>query len=70
MLVTSNPKRPSGKSYHRFALHQDGLTVADYVKRSTDAGNKASDAHLDLRWDAAHGFIAVDVPAAPAKDGQ
>lgn len=56
-----NPKR--GKSRARFALHETGLTVAQYVQKSVDAGNSASYAHLDLRWDAAHGLIAVEAPA-------
>jgi hypothetical protein len=58
--VESNPKKPSGKSYARFALYEDGLTVAQYVQRSVDAGNKESLAHADLRWDVARKFIEVD----------
>jgi hypothetical protein len=57
--VEGNPKKPMGKSYARFALYEDGLTVAQYVQRSVDAGNKASLAHADLRWDAARKFIEV-----------
>ncbi len=67
LKVAGNPKRPSGKSYVRFGLHQDGLTVAEYVQKSVDAGNKAALAHDDLRWDAAHGFIEVEAPAPKAE---
>jgi hypothetical protein len=62
--VESNPKKPSGKSYTRFALYEDGLTVAQYVQRSVDAGNKESLAYADLRWDVARGFIEVDSKSA------
>jgi hypothetical protein len=65
LISAANPKRPSGKSYARFGLHRDGYTVAQYVQASVEAGNKAALAHDDLRWDAAHGFIAVEAPAAP-----
>lgn len=59
LLVKNNPKKPSGKSYARFALYEDGLTVEQYVQRSVDAGNKASIAVADLRWDTRHKFIEV-----------
>jgi hypothetical protein len=57
--VESNPKQPTGKSYARFALYEDGLTVAQYVQRIVDTGNKETLAHADLRWDVARGFIEV-----------
>jgi hypothetical protein len=53
LKVESNPKKPSGKSYARFALYEDGLTVAQYVQRSVDAGNKAmhrKEQTPRLRW--------------------
>jgi hypothetical protein len=66
LISATNHKR--GKSHARFALHF-GLgaqyTVAQYVQASVEAGNKAALAHDDLRWDAAHGFIVVEAPAAP-----
>jgi hypothetical protein len=64
LKVTGNPKRPSGASHARFNLHKNGITVAEYVQRSVEAGNKASLAHDDLRWDAQHGFIEVAIPAS------
>jgi hypothetical protein len=59
LLVTDNPKQPTGKSYARFALYEDGLTVAQYVQRSVGAGNKETLAIADLRWDVARKFIEI-----------
>ena len=66
-LVADNPKKPEGKSYARFALYEDGITVAQYVQRSVDAGNTASLAHADLRWDTKKGFIAVSEATEASK---
>jgi hypothetical protein len=64
----------TGKSYARFALYEDGLTVAQYVQRSVDAGNKATLAHADLRWDVARKFIeiseATEVESEPAVEAK
>jgi hypothetical protein len=57
VLVSDNPKR--GKSRDRFALHRSGSTVAQYVARSVKAGNPASLARSDVRWDLRKGLIAV-----------
>jgi hypothetical protein len=57
VLVSENPKR--GKSRDRFALHRTGSTVAKYVARSVKAGNAASLALADIRWDVAKKLIAV-----------
>jgi len=57
VLVSENPKR--GKSRDRFALHRTGSTVAQYVARSVKAGNAASLAMADIRWDVAKKLIAV-----------
>jgi hypothetical protein len=57
VLVSENPKR--GKSRDRFALHRTGSTVAEYVARSVKAGNAASLAMADIRWDVAKKLIAV-----------
>jgi hypothetical protein len=57
VLVAENPKR--GKSRDRFALHRTGSTVAQYVARSVKAGNAASLAMADIRWDVAKKLIAV-----------
>jgi hypothetical protein len=63
LKVESNPKKPSGKSYARFALYEDGMTVAQYVQRSVEAGNKETVAIADLRWDTARKFIEVSEAA-------
>jgi hypothetical protein len=57
VLVSENPKR--GKSRDRFALHRTGSTVEQYVARSVKAGNAASLAMADIRWDIAKKLIAV-----------
>jgi hypothetical protein len=57
VLVSENPKR--GKSRDRFALHRTGQTVAAYIARSVKAGNPASLAKADVRWDMAKKLIAV-----------
>ena len=70
--VETNPKKPSGKSYARFALYEDGMTVEQYVQRSVDAGNKETVAIADLRWDVQHKFIevskATEVDTVPATE--
>jgi hypothetical protein len=61
-LLVENPKR--GKSRDRFACYENGITVREYVRRCEAAGYSAQKAHDDLRWDTAHGFIAVRPPRA------
>jgi hypothetical protein len=57
VLVSENPKR--GESRTRFARYRTGMSVADYVARNVKAGNSASLARADIRWDLARKFIAV-----------
>lgn len=57
LLATGNPKRPSSKSFARFATYRDGMTV----KESLDAGNLTA----DLIWDTKHGFIEIDGYTVP-----
>jgi hypothetical protein len=57
LLVKENPKR--GESHTRFARYKTGMKVEDYVARSVKAGNPASLARADIRWDLKHGLIAV-----------
>lgn len=54
LLVDRNPKRSGSKSARRFRFHRDGQTVAQYL-----AMYDRKLAALDLRWDLAHGFIAL-----------
>lgn len=49
LLVTANPKR--GKSFHRYALYQTGMTVDEYVA----AGGKRA----DIAWDIERKFIEL-----------
>jgi hypothetical protein len=49
LLVNENPKR--GDSRTRFARYRTGMKVADYVTRCVKAGNPASLARADLRWE-------------------
>jgi hypothetical protein len=57
LLVKANPKH--GKSRKRFALYRSGMSVESYVAKSVAAGNASATARADLRWDKAHGLIAV-----------
>lgn len=65
LRVEENPKRKNSKSYDRFELYEDGMTVAE----ATEAGVL----YADLEWDFKHGFISVDgefqdpPPKAPKK---
>jgi hypothetical protein len=52
VLAATNPKRPSSKSYGRFALYVNGMTV----KAALDAGVLTP----DLAWDSKHGFITIE----------
>jgi hypothetical protein len=31
LLVKKNPKRPGSKSYDRFSLYKDGMTITQYI---------------------------------------
>jgi hypothetical protein len=59
---TPNPKK--GKSYHRYALYANGMTVAEYAKALADAGLGGKTlANADLRWDMARNFISISPKA-------
>jgi hypothetical protein len=62
VLVDANPKR--GESRTRFARYRTGMSVADYVARNVKAGNPASLARADIRWDLERKFIAIGRRAA------
>ena len=51
--VHPNPKRPGTKSYERFALYQEGLTVTETIALP---GGPTKD---DIRWDSDRGFIEL-----------
>jgi hypothetical protein len=51
ILVTVNPKRKGTLTYDRFALYEDGMTVAEYVK----AGGRTG----DVNHDATMGYIEL-----------
>lgn len=57
-----NPKRSKGTTgaKERFALYRNGMTVEQYIKASTDAGNPKALAQNDVRWDIAHDFIVCE----------
>lgn len=63
LLVSENPKRPSGKSYKRFNLYKNGMTVAAYCEAAAKFeeadGNTARHYMKDIKWDIEHGFIEV-----------
>ena len=56
LLATANPKRPGSAAHRRFALYRTGMTVAAFVA----AGGQ----RIDVAYDAGHGFIRLDKPAA------
>ncbi len=49
VLAKENPKR--GKSAKRFSIYKNGMTVAAAIEKGALRG--------DLRWDAAHKYIAL-----------
>jgi hypothetical protein len=51
ILVKGNPKRPGSASAKRFALYKNGMKVSAAKASGLGPG--------DLRWDVAHGFIAI-----------
>ncbi len=51
LLVKSNPKRPTGASYARFALYRTGMTVKTAIKKGVR--------RADLIWDVGHEFISI-----------
>ena len=52
LLVETNPKKPNSKSYDRFALYQDGMTVQEFAR--------AGGTRADVKWDAERGYISVE----------
>lgn len=56
-VLVPNPKR--GKSAERFALYASSPTVADYIAACVALGYPSKKALADLKWDEAHGYIAV-----------
>lgn len=58
-LVESHPKRAGSASSVRWCLHADAPTVAEYVRRCVAAGYTSRNAREDVRWDVAHGFVAL-----------
>jgi hypothetical protein len=43
----------------RFKLYTDGMSVQDYIAKSTASGNSKALAQADVRWDVAAGLITV-----------
>jgi hypothetical protein len=80
LRVTANPKNPrngatggQARSWLRFNLYKDGMTVRQYKDAVAAAGVAVGPkgyAAADLIWDTEHGFIAVTAPgnvtSAPA----
>ncbi len=52
LRVESNPKRKGSKSFDRFALYKNGMTVEQAVK--------AGVLYADIKWDTEHGFVAIN----------
>jgi len=54
--VTVNPKREGSLAHTRFALYEDGMTIAEYIA----AGGRSSDVH----YDAGRGDITLEAVTA------
>jgi hypothetical protein len=52
--VVPNPKQPGTKTYERFKLYTEGMTVEQYLILG---GTRD-----DLNWDAKRGYITLDLP--------
>lgn len=52
--VVPNPKKPGSKAHARYALYREGMTVTEFMA----AGGTSA----DVKYDADHGFIRVDLP--------
>lgn len=73
LKVQGNPKNPrngatggQARSWLRFNLYKDGMTVRQYKDAVAAAGPSVGPkgyAAADLIWDTEHGFIAVSAPA-------
>jgi hypothetical protein len=59
VLATTNPKRPKTKSYERFAVYKDGMTVEQFSAAVEKIGQKKGLAIADIRYDLAHKFIEL-----------
>jgi len=53
ICVPKNPKREGCEGWRRFNLYKNGMKIRDFLS----AGGKT----IDLDWDRARGFIAVEV---------
>lgn len=51
LLVTENPKKPSGGAAARFALYENGMTVGEAIAAGVTS--------TDLKFDSAKGFISI-----------
>ena len=51
LLVDSNPKQIGSKSYKRFNIYYNGITVGEFL----DKGGLT----IDLKWDVEHNFIKI-----------
>ena len=82
LKVQDNPKNPrngatggQARSWLRFNLYKDGMTVRQYKDAVAQAGAAVGPkgyAAADLIWDTQHGFISISAPsnvvAAPAAE--
>jgi len=51
LLVSNNPKKMGSKSYKRFDIYYDGISVGEFL----DKGGLS----IDLKWDVDHNFIKI-----------
>lgn len=69
LRVEGNPKKPGSKSYRRFALYRDGMSVGNFfdsVKRRYGE-SEALKTKDDIQWDSERGFISIQRNGKPIK---
>jgi hypothetical protein len=59
VATDSNPKAKGSKSFKRFGLYKNGMTVGEYVAAASKLGGGRRKAIRDITWDTAHGFIKL-----------
>jgi len=64
VLSKENPKKRSAAV--RFARYKTGMSVGDYIKACTKAGDTEAYVNACIRWDSDHGFIRLGAAKAAA----
>jgi len=67
LLVDTNQKRPGSKSWKRFNLYRDGMSVGNYIDAvgKQYGGYEARRAKDDIEWDSERWFNSGANPPTP-----